>query len=129
MNDDLSAAYWAGAEQGRLVVQQCAHCGALRHYPRVLCESCYSFEWVPYPASHRGTVFSWTISHQVFDQSVADDVPYALVTVTMEDGIRVMGRIAADVPLRLEQPVELTFETDVHGRPRPVFVLRESSAA
>ena len=122
MSDDLSGPYWAGAERGQLVIQQCDRCGSLRHYPRILCDVCYSFDWTPYPASHLGTVFSWTVSHQVFDASVTSDVPYVLVTVTMEDGVRVLGRIALDVPLRAGLPVELAFEEDAHGRPRPMFV-------
>jgi uncharacterized OB-fold protein len=126
MSDDLSAPYWAGAEQGRLVVQQCDGCGSLRHYPRLLCPVCYSFDWTPYPASHKGSVFSWTVTHQVFDASVTSEVPYVLVTVTMEDGVRVLGRIAPDVQLRPDLAVELTFETDAHDRPQPVFVLPAS---
>ena len=123
MNDELSGPYWAGAEQGQLVVQQCDRCGTLRHYPRILCHVCYSFDWTPYPASHNGSVYSWTVTHQVFDASVTSEVPYTLVTVTMQDGVRVLGRIAPDVQLRPDLAVELTFEADADGRPQPLFVL------
>lgn len=121
MSDDLSAAYWAGAEQGRLVVQRCDGCGQLRHYPRILCTACHSFDWSPQEARRSGAVHSWTVSHHVFDPSVTTDVPYTLVTVEMDDGIRVLGRWSTEIPPAPGLPVELTFRPDAHGRPVPTF--------
>lgn len=126
MNDELSAAYWAGAEQGRFVIQRCDGCGTLRHYPRLMCSVCHSFDWSPYEAQRTGTVHSWTVSHHVFDPSVTTEVPYTLVTVDMADGVRVLGRLRADAQPRPHQQVELTFEPDAHGRPGPTFVPRSS---
>ena len=122
MSDDLSAPYWAGAEAGRFVIQRCDNCGALRHYPRVMCERCHCFDWTPFDASRDGVVYSWTVCHHVFDATVISDVPYVLVTVAMQDGVRVLGRIAPEVELRAGLSVRLRFEPDAHGRPGPVFV-------
>lgn len=122
MSDELSAAYWQGASEGRLVVQRCDQCGTLRHYPRLLCSSCYSFDWSPVEVARAGTVHSWTVSHHVFDPAVTTDVPYALVTVDMAEGVRVLGRIAADIELRPQLPVELTFVPNAAGRPDSVFI-------
>ena len=33
-----SAPYWEAMNQGRLVLQRCAACGSLRHYPRSVCD-------------------------------------------------------------------------------------------
>ncbi len=122
MSDELSSAYWSGAQQGRLVIQRCDGCGTLRHYPRIMCSVCYSFDWSPYEASRAGTLHSWTVSHHVFDPSVTTEVPYTLVTVDMEDGVRVMGRLTGEVELRPALAVELTFDLDAQGRPAPTFV-------
>ncbi|MEJ6770682.1 MAG: OB-fold domain-containing protein [Paracoccaceae bacterium] len=91
--DDLSAPYWEGTKRDTLVVQRCADCGKLRHYPQVLCTDCYSdhYDWVD--TTGRGTVHSWTVSHHAFHLAFGHELPYALVTVDLEEGIRAMGRL------------------------------------
>jgi len=121
MTDDLSMAYWAGAEDGSLVLQRCDSCGLVRHYPRILCARCYSFDWSPVTAEPSGTVHSWTVSHHVFDPSVLTDVPYTLVTVDMTAGVRVLGRFDSAAAPETGQPVTLRFERSADGRPAPVF--------
>lgn len=121
--DDLSGPYWEGTRRGALVVQRCGACGTLRHYPQVLCTGCYSdlFDWVD--LSGRGTVHSWTISHHAFHPAFAQDVPYVLITVDLEEGVRAMGRldelqfrdlsiglaVRATFPLRADGFGQLTF--------------------
>ena len=113
----LSAPYWEGARQGKLLLQQCAACDQTRHYPQTLCSRCYSTEvrWIE--ASKRGTVHSWTISHHAFHAAFADEIPYALVTVDLEEGVRAMGRCSGTLPLKLGMTVRLRFENDAQGTP------------
>lgn len=118
---DVSAAYWHGAARGRLVLQRCSACGRIRHYPRPLCDACHSFEYEPVEADGGGTVHSWTVAHHVFDPSVADDVPYVLLTVDMAEGVRVLGRWRGPDDLRLGRPVRVAFEPGPDGAPRPTF--------
>lgn len=118
---ELSDAYWAGAAEGALVLQRCAACGHVRHYPQVLCPVCHSFETEHVTATGRGAVHSWTVCHHAFAPDVADEVPYTLVTVDMEEGVRVLGRLEGEVTLRIGLPVTLRFDPTDGGRPRPVF--------
>lgn len=118
MSEELSAPYWAGARRGALVVQRCDSCGALRHYPRALCDLCHSFNWSPTEVEGTGTVHAWTVAHHAFAPDVADDVPYVLVTVDVTDRVRVLGRLGGAEPA-VDLPVRLTFENDP---PVPVFV-------
>ena len=89
---DLSRPFWEGAKQGRLLIQRCSDCGTLRHYPRLLCDQCYSdaADWVE--ASGRGVIHSWTVSHHAFHPSFKAELPYTLVTVDLEEGVRALGR-------------------------------------
>ena len=89
---DVSRPFWEGAKQGRLLIQRCTGCGALRHYPRLLCDQCYSdaADWVE--ASGRGVVHSWTVSHHAFHPSFKAELPYTLVTVDLDEGVRALGR-------------------------------------
>ncbi len=117
---ELSDAYWAGAADGRLVLQRCAACGHIRHYPQALCPVCHSFDVEHVTAGGHGTVHSWTICHHAFTPDVRDQVPYTLVTVDMDEGVRVLGRFKGEVSPRLDLPV--TVRIDRTGdRPTPVF--------
>ncbi len=93
---ELSRPYWDAAAQGRLVLQQCGACGTVRHYPRLLCSVCHSdaVTWVP--ASGRGRVHSWTVAHHAFHPAFAAELPYTLVTVDLEEGVRALGRWNSD---------------------------------
>lgn len=106
---ELSRPYWEAARQGRLVVQRCAHCGKVRHYPRLLCDQCYSreVEWIP--ASGSGRIHSWTVCHHVFHPGFAADVPYTLVTVDLDQGVRALGRWTG-TQLAIGAPVQGRFE-------------------
>jgi hypothetical protein len=95
---ELSRPYWEGAAAGRLMIQRCAACGKLRHYPRLLCDACYSdaVDWVE--ASRRGAIHSWTVSHHAFHPAFKAELPYTLVTVDLEEGVRALGRWTGDAP-------------------------------
>lgn len=64
----------------------------MRHYPRLLCDKCYSdaFDWVA--ASGRGQIHSWTVSHHPYHPAFVTEVPYTLVMVDLAEGPRAMGR-------------------------------------
>lgn len=121
---ELSRPFWEAAAQGRLVLQQCGACGKIRHYPRLLCDACYSNAAVWTPASGRGTVHSWTVAHYAYHPAFAPELPYTLVTIDLEEGVRALGRWHSDQTPRIGQPVQGVFEPREHGvdlvfTPRP----------
>jgi uncharacterized protein len=107
---DLAEAYWAGARENRLVLQRCGHCGRIRHYPQLLCPACRSFAVDHVTATGRGTVHSWTVTHHAFAPELRDEVPYTLVTVDMDEGVRMLGRLAGDTAPAIGLPVTVTFD-------------------
>ena len=88
----LSQPYWDGVSVGELRLQTCVVCDTPRHYPRLLCDRCYSDEvrWVV--ASGKGKIHSWTIAHHPYHPAFVTEVPYTLVLVDLEEGPRAMGR-------------------------------------
>ena len=112
---ELSRPYWEAAALGRLVLQRCSACGRIRHYPRLLCPACHSdaVEWTP--ASGRGTVHSWTVAHHAFHPAFAAELPYTLVTIDLEEGVRALGRWQNEAVPRLGQPVQGRFLTRDDG--------------
>ena len=89
---EVARPYWEAAAQGKLVLQSCSACGKVRHYPRLLCDACYSdaVTWLPSKAS--GTIHSWTVAHHAFHPAFAPELPYTLVTVDLDEGVRALGR-------------------------------------
>ena len=112
---ELSRPFWEAAAAGRLVLQRCTGCGKIRHYPRLLCDHCYStaVEWVP--ASGRGTIHSWTVAHHAFHAAFAAEIPYTLVTVDLDEGVRALGRWPQDASLSIGRPVQGRFEAREGG--------------
>jgi uncharacterized OB-fold protein len=116
--------YWDGLNEHRLRLQRCADCGKVRHYPRPVCDACFSMntEWID--ASGRGTVHSWTITHYAFHPGYKADVPYMLLTVDLEEGVRMNAQARGIEPsaLRIGMPVRVEFEQAKPGLTLPVFV-------
>jgi uncharacterized OB-fold protein len=106
------APFWEAARRHQLVVQRCRGCGAHRFPARDLCSRCLSreAEWVQ--VSGRGKVFSYAVMHQVYHPGFADEVPYAVVQVELEEGGRILTNVVGCSPpeLAVDLPVEVVFE-------------------
>jgi uncharacterized OB-fold protein len=115
--------FWDALHQGKLLLQCCADCGRIRHYPRPVCDACYSMraKWVS--ASGRGTVHSWTITHHAFHPGFKGDLPFLLLTVDLEEGVRMQaqGRGIADEVLRVGLPVQVAYARVTDDLTLPVF--------
>ena len=115
--------FWDALMEGRFRLQRCADCQKVRHYPRPVCDACYSMnaEWVE--ASRLGFVHSWTITHHAFHPGFKADLPFTLLTVDLEEGVRMQAQardIAAE-ELRVGLPVKLGFEQVKDDLTLPVF--------
>ena len=104
--------YWEGCKAHELRIQRCAACGQHQFYPRLYCAQCFSdrVEWVK--ASGRGKVATFTIVRRPVSPAFADDVPYVVALVTLEEGPTMMTNIVGIAPERVEigMPVMVTFD-------------------
>jgi uncharacterized protein len=112
---EMSRPYWDAAAKGRLTLQCCAECGKKRHYPQLLCSHCYSDKVVWNDASGRGIIHSWTVAHHAFHPGFATDLPYTLVTIDLDEGVRALGLWRSDVLPKTGLPVHGQFETRDDG--------------
>ncbi len=115
--------FWDGLARGEYLIQRCKDCGKLRHYPRPVCDGCWSMahEWVA--ASGSGTVHSWTVCHHPFHMGFKAQSPYILLTVDLAEGVRAQGQLRG-LPaeaLRLGLPVALGYEREGEGPVLPIF--------
>jgi uncharacterized OB-fold protein len=115
--------YWDGLNEKRLRLHRCADCGKVRHYPRPVCDGCWSMnaEWVD--AAGTGTVHSWTITYHAFHLGFKRDLPYILLTVDLPEGVRMNAQARGTYPhtLRIGLPVVIEFDTVTKGLTLPVF--------
>jgi hypothetical protein len=85
--------YWEGCARGELWLQRCGDCGTLRHRPRALCPKCLSDATEYVRASGRGTVHTFTITHQNHAPAFRGACPYVLAYVELEEGPRLLTNI------------------------------------
>ena len=110
-----SAPYWEGAREGRLLLQRCGDCGALRFFPRYLCTACGSdrVEWAE--ASGRGTVHSFTIVHRAAFPEFQARTPYVVALIDLEEGPRMMTNIVGDDALEVAIGDAVIVEFEARG--------------
>ena len=122
-----SRPYWEGLQQHRLSLQRCASCKKPRHYPRPMCDACFSLEGEWFEASGKGTVHSWMVSHHAFHPGFAGDVPYVLITVDLDVGVRMVAPLVENdaSQLTLGLAVELDYNDVSTAVTLPRFRIHE----
>jgi uncharacterized OB-fold protein len=77
-----------------------------------MCAQCGSWEWEWAKSSGCGKLFTWTVVTLAMYPAFADEVPYAVTLIEMEEGPRIVSRIVDVAPedLCMGMPVEVFFE-------------------
>ena len=107
-----SQPFWDGMREGRFMLQHCARCGKVRHYPRPVCPHCFSMESEFKEAPLGGRLHAWTVCHHPFNFFFKQSAPYVVALADMDAGVRVNAplRGVAEAQLRIGMPVRLAFE-------------------
>ncbi|MGV3482282.1 MAG: Zn-ribbon domain-containing OB-fold protein [Sphingobium sp.] len=109
--DSESTPFWDGMRENRLMLQRVASTGEHLFPPVTFCPgSLERPEWVQ--ASGKGTVFSWiVVRHPVPRDIYADEVPYVVALVALDEGCRMTGNIVDCAPedVRAGMPVEIVY--------------------
>jgi uncharacterized OB-fold protein len=80
----LTSGYWKAADEGRLVIQRCARCGAHRHPPAPVCYRCQSPAWQWDELAGTGSVFTQTWIHTPITEAFTDVVPFNVCVVELD---------------------------------------------
>jgi uncharacterized OB-fold protein len=116
--------FWAATAEHRLSVQRCSGCQTLRYPAGPSCPECLSADsdWVD--LSGRGEVQSWVVFHQNNFGGLAEAIPYNVVLVRLEEGVRFISNVVG-VPngdIRIGMPVQVTFDDVSDGYAIPRFI-------
>ena len=91
--DPDSREYWRACREHRLLIQECAVCGHLQFYPRVICTACRGRELGWKEAMGTGSVYSYTVVRRPPSDAFAKDVPYVLALIDLDEGVRLMTNV------------------------------------
>ena len=88
-----TAPFWQGCRNGQLLLQRCQACSAWRYPPAPVCPRCTSIEAAWTPTSGKGRIHSFVIYHRAFHPAYAEEVPYAVALVELDEGVRLVLRV------------------------------------
>jgi len=123
--DELSAPFWNGARERRLVIQRCADCNYYNHPPRPFCDACLSQRLEFQAVSGRGSIYSYTVMHQRDVAGFEHEAPFINIVVELEEQPLLL--MVANLPssererVRVGAPVEVVFEERGEGLIIPQF--------
>jgi uncharacterized OB-fold protein len=118
---DDTAFFWDAAAAGRLEIQRCTRCSALRYPPGPACPDCHSLGWEPVEVSGRGHLFSYTVVHH--PPVPGFDGPAVVGVVELDEGVRLVTNLdldPADTPV-IGEPLEVFFLRQAEGWSVPQF--------
>ena len=109
----------------QLLHQRCPACAHVWYFFRPFCPACGDDSPEPTQANANGVVCATTLVHRAPDERFKALVPYRLVLVDMQDGMRVMGH--AEPSLQIGDQVRCEIST-LAGQPLPFFTRTDHEA-
>ena len=94
--NQLAEAYDAGLSDGKLLIQYCDDCGQPTMYPKWRCPACYSSSLSFKAAAGTGTLYSLTVQYFTAPTAFADQQPYALGIVKLDEGVQLLARLVPE---------------------------------
>ena len=121
--DDISAPFFDGAREGRLMLQHCAVCDRWSFPVRERCPHCLGAKLGWRAASGRGTLYTFAIMHQVMNPGFAAEIPYNVCQIDLAEGVRMVANVVgiANDQLRIGMAVQALFEEVGTGVSIPKF--------
>jgi len=110
--NESTGPFWDYCKKRELRMQKCAQCGHLRYPPSIICPKCHSMEAEWARLSGKGKVYSFAVFHQVYHKGFANDIPYAVAIIELDEGPRMLSNVSGRKPedLTIDMPVEVYFE-------------------
>jgi len=113
--DEFSAPFFDGARAGKLMLHHCSACDAWSFPVRERCPHCFAASLSWRQASGRGSLYTFTIMHQVMNPGFASAVPYNVAQVDLDEGVRMTSNVVgiSNDALRIGMRLEAVFDDAV----------------
>lgn len=103
--------FWDACREKRLTVQRCANTGKCWFPPAPVSPFDPMSDWNWVECSGNAEVISWVVFHQKYFAGFADELPYNVAMVQLEEGPVLVTNIQADNDaVHIGMPVAVTFE-------------------
>ena len=121
-----SRPHWEGLTRGEFLIQQCARCKTLRHYPRPVCSACHSMDVTWLTASGDAKIHSWTVAHHAYHPAFKPLLPYTVVTADLEEGVRIIARLdnTDGRSMEIGAPLKIGYERVTEAVTLPILTWR-----
>ena len=121
--DDLTAPFWAAANEHRLVIQHCTSCDRLQHPPADKCAGCSGLEFDWQEMSGRGHIYSYGVVHDGPVRMLHEDQPFNVAIITLDDDpdIQMLSHLPGIPPgeVPVKTSVRVIFEDTANGQKVP----------
>ncbi len=97
---ELNAPFWNGLTQGEVRLQKCGRCGTHQYPAETFCYECGARDMSWVAVTGEGTVYSFTVVHQLYHKAFKPFLPYTVAIVQMDEGPRMLSAM-----LGLKRPV------------------------
>ena len=121
--DKCDMPYWETLKKHELRMQACLECGEIWFPPNPACPRCLSKDYKWAKLSGKGKVWSWVIFHQLYFESFADDIPYNVIVVKLDEGPIITSNMVEcrDEDIECNMPVEVVFDDVTENMTLPRF--------
>ncbi|MDI4655126.1 Zn-ribbon domain-containing OB-fold protein [Xanthobacter autotrophicus] len=121
--DKWSGPFFEAARNERLAAQRCTATGKFFFPPAPVSPFTRDKNWSWETLSGRGKIASFVVMHQKYFPGFADEIPYAVIEVELDEGVRLISNIIELGSLTLEvgMPVEVVFLKATDDFTLPVF--------
>jgi uncharacterized OB-fold protein len=106
--DGPDAPFWQALRRREVQVQRCDGCGTHRFPATRTCAQCRSDESAWVAVAPRGTLETWCVFHRPYFEDLP--VPYTVIQVRLDCGVRLFSNPAGPGALRIGMPLEAVFE-------------------
>ncbi len=107
-----SLPYWQAAREHRLALPKCEDCQKFWFPPSRTCPHCLSANFSFKNVSGKGKIFSFVTFHRVYRPAFANDVPYVVALIELDEGPRLLSNIMGVThdQVKCEMRVEVVFD-------------------
>jgi uncharacterized OB-fold protein len=99
---ELNASFWQGLAQGEVRLQKCGTCGAHQYPAETFCYECGAQDLAWVAVAGEGTLYSFTVVHQLYHKAFKPFLPYTVAIVQMDEGPRMLSAM-----LGLKRPARI----------------------
>ena len=104
--------FWDAAREHKLKLQKCGDCGKFWFPCSTRCNHCRSGNFAWEEVSGRGKVFSFVVYHRLYHKGWADELPYVVAVIELEEGPRILSTVTEIPALDVvcDMPVKVVFD-------------------